>query len=438
MMKNRGTRCGPFAKTAICIALAGGVPALLPVARADAISDLKAQMGALQQRVNELEAAQRAAAKEPTVPGNVVTGGATPGSFKLPRSDTSVKIGGYIKGDAIYSSRSAGVNSSADQELEPGNIPLSGDNEKKQLTVHARQSRLNVRTDTPTRLGGLTTFLEVDLFGASGNESVSNSHNLRVRHAYGSLGGLLVGQTWSNFMDPGALPEVLDFGGPVGEMFVRQTQVRWTQALSAGSWSVALENPETVVSQANGTGLRADDDRFPDLTGKLEFRTRMGRYAVTGLVRQIRIDTAAIRHSKWGGAVGLSGVVPSRGKDEFRFSANYGNVLGRYTAGFFTDGIIQGNGELDLPNTWAAQASYRHFWTDALRSSLVLGGLRASNGLGAAGTLNRSAQSAHLNLIWTPVKNTDLGFEYIYARREIEDGRSGVLNRVQASAQFSF
>lgn len=439
-MKNPSNRRRPFAKTAICIALSGGMLALAPAARADAISDLKAQIEALQQRVNELAAAQQAAAKAPPVPANVVTGGATPGSFKLPGSNTSVKIGGYIKADAIYNSRSAGVNSTGDQELEAGSIPLSGANEKKQVTLHARQSRLNVRTDTPTSMGGLTTFLEVDLFGGSGNESVSNSHNLRVRHAYGSLGGLLAGQTWSNFMDLPSLPDVLDFGGPVGAMFVRQTQLRWTQPFGSGTWSVSLENPESVLSQnsANGASLRADDDRFPDITGKVEFKTGSGRYAVTGMARQIRLDTAALRESKWGGALGFSGVMPTIGKDDFRFSANYGNVLGRYTVGFFTDAILQANGSIDLPNQWAAQASYRHFWTDALRSSLVLSGLGASYGSGVGPTLNKKAQSAHLNLIWTPINNTDVGIEYIYGRREIVDGQTGVLNRVQASAQFSF
>ncbi len=447
-MKNISNRCRPFAKTAICIALSGGMLALAPAARADAISDLKAQIDALQQKVNELAAKQaetatkQAETAKAVSPDNVVTGGATPGSFKLPGSNTSVKIGGYIKADAIYSSRSAGVNSSGDQELEAGSIPLSGANEKKQITLHARQSRLNVRTDTPTAMGGLTTYLEVDLFGAAGNESVSNSNNLRTRHAYGSLGGLLVGQTWSNFMDVGALPEVLDFGGPVGEMFIRQTQVRWTQALSpgkaGGNLSVALENPETVVSQTSGASTRADDDRVPDITGKIDFNTPMGRYAITGLARNIRIDTAAVRDNKWGGAVGFSGVIPTIGKDDFRFSANYGNVLGRYTVGFFTDGTIKANGNLDLPSEWAAQASYRHFWTDALRSSFVLSGVSANNRSSAAGTLNKNAQSAHLNLIWSPVKNTDVGIEYIYGHRKIENGASGVLNRVQASAQFSF
>ena len=238
-------------------------------AHADAIQDLQAQVQALQKEVAAMKMQQTAT--------GAVTAGASKGSFKLPGSDTSVTIGGYVKLDALYSSRSAGVNSGADQNLDPTSIPVgpnAGANERHQVTLHARQSRLFLRTATPTDMGALNTHLEFDLFGASGNESVSNSHNLRLRHAYGSLGGLLAGQTWSNFMVVSALPETLDFGGPAGQTFVRQAQLRWTQPFTGGQWSVALENPETVVARPDGSALRADDDRAFDIPAMSASRPR--------------------------------------------------------------------------------------------------------------------------------------------------------------------
>jgi hypothetical protein len=39
-------------------------------------------------------------------------------------------------------------------------------------------------------------------------------------------------------------------------------------------------------------------------------------------------------------------------------------------------------------------------------------------------------------VIWSPVERTNFGLEY--ARREIEDGDAGTLNRLQASAQYFF
>jgi hypothetical protein len=36
------------------------------------------------------------------------------------------------------------------------------------------------------------------------------------------------------------------------------------------------------------------------------------------------------------------------------------------------------------------------------------------------------------------VAQTNLGLEYIHARREVQNGESGTLNRLQAAAQYSF
>ena len=426
-------------------------------ARADALSDLKAQIEALQQQVNALakQQEQQQATAPAAAPSQAVTGGATPGSFKLPGSNTSVVIGGYAKLDAVISSRSAGTNAQGDQFLFPSQIPVgptAGDQESKQSTLHARQSRFYFRTSTPSRFGDVTTLVEGDFFGADGNESVSNSHALRLRHAYGSIGSLSAGQYWTNFENEAALADTLDFGGPVGAIFVRQAQVRWTQPFANGDWSVSLENPESVFTLPGAAAtFRADDDRYPDLTAKLRFNAGGGKYSVQALVRNIRGDfagaaatantaaRAATYDNKWGGAIGIAGIVPTFGKDDFRFNVNAGNVIGRYQElGFLPDGNINAAGTIALTRAVSGYAAYRHFWTADLRSSLVLSAVRATNPSGVPGLTNKNSESAHLNLIWSPVPNVNLGTEYIFARREVENGQSGSLNRVQFSAQYGF
>ena len=64
--------------------------------------------------------------------------------------------------------------------------------------------------------------------------------------------------------------------------------------------------------------------------------------------------------------------------------------------------------------------------------------MASSNPVGTAANTNKSSESAHLNLIWSSVARANLGLEYICARREIQDGSTGNLNRLQASAQYSF
>lgn len=432
----------------VAIAVGAGVPGV--AARADTLEDMQAQMKLLQGKVSELEQQQQASErKQDATAANVVTAGATKGSFRLPGSNTSVTVGGYVKLDAVFGNPSTGVDSTADLFLQPNAIPVgpgAGDNEHDQVKFGARESRLFVKTSTPTAWGGLTTYVEGDFYGADANESVSNSSGPRLRHAYGSLGPLLGGQTWTNFMYVPSLPETLDFGGPVGQIFDRQAQLRWTQAfdagrtLGAGQWSVALENPESVVTVPGGASFRADDDHVPDLTGQVVFDTSRGKFAVSAIVREIRADsrTPAVVDRRTGGAVSVAGVMPALGRDDVRFVATAGNAIGRYSDGFFPDGVVDAEGRLALPRQWGWYAGYRHFWRQDLRSSLVLSGASETNPAGTPGSTNRSTHSLHANLIWSPIANADLGVEYIHADRETQDGLNGRLNRFQASAKYVF
>jgi DcaP outer membrane protein len=424
------------------IALAVSLACSSAVAHADTLSDLKQQTETLQRKVAELENAQQKPA---------VTEGSIPGSFKLPGSDTSIKFGGYVKLDAIYSNITQGVNAVANQQTVDTAIPVGpngspSDNKKGQLTLHARQTRLNLATSTPTEYGDLTTFIEGDFFGTDGNESVTNSNGFRMRHAYGTLGGFLAGQYWTNFFDENAYTETVDFGGPVGEIFIRQAQVRWTQPFAAGEWSASLENPESLfalsgsaLTAGSATPFRSDRDHYPDVIGRVKLKSGLGTFNAALMARNIRIDTPAAADSKWGEAISLTAVVPA-GKDDFRANFNTGNAIGRYQlSGFFPDGYVDATGKVQLAQARSAYADYRHFWSPKLRSSLILAA--SSTDTPAGGTFNgfnKSARSAHVNLIFSPVPRVNLGMELIGEKRTVVDGDHGVLRRVQFAAQYLF
>ena len=70
-----------------------------------------------------------------------------------------------------------------------------------------RQSRLGVRSSTPTSLGDLKTTFEFELFGTGVDEGQTT---FRLRHAYGEWGAFGVGQTWSPFMDPDVFTNSLE------------------------------------------------------------------------------------------------------------------------------------------------------------------------------------------------------------------------------------
>lgn len=416
------------------------------VAHADALSDLKEQTETLQRKVSELENAQQKAASN-----GAATPGSAPGSFKLPGSDTSIKLGGYVKLDAIYSNITQGVDAVANQQTVDTAIPVGPngsptDNKKGQLTFHARQTRINLATSTPTSYGDLTTFVEGDFFGTDGNESVTNSNGFRLRHAYGALGGFLAGQYWTNFLDESVYVETVDFGGPVGEIFIRQAQVRWTQPFEAGEWSASLENPESLfavsgapLTAGSATLLRSDRDHYPDITGRLKSKNGIGTFNAALMARNIRIDSPAAADAKWGGAISLTAVIPA-GKDDFRADFNAGNAIGRYQlSGFFPDGYVDAAGKVQLAQVRSGYLAYRHLWSSTLRSSLILGA--SGTGTPGGGTFNgfnKSARSVHLNLIFSPVPRVNLGMELIGEKRTVVDGDFGILRRVQFGAQYLF
>jgi len=111
-------------------------------ARADTPDDLEAQIEALTKQMQELERKQQTTEqKQAEATSNVVTAGATKGSLRLPGSNTSVTVGGYLKLDAVYSNPSAGAGTSADLFLQPNAIPVgpgAGENEHNQIKFGAR------------------------------------------------------------------------------------------------------------------------------------------------------------------------------------------------------------------------------------------------------------------------------------------------------------
>ena len=130
-------------------------------------------------------------------------------------------------------------------------------------------------------------YLEFDLFGGGssnlGNQASTNTHALTLRQAYVSWDKWLAGQTWSNFQDVAALPDAVDFVGPTeGTTFVRQAQLRYT----SGPFSVALENPQTVVgSYRSTTRTTSDDGTLPDVSARYTNKGDWGHFSVAGLAR---------------------------------------------------------------------------------------------------------------------------------------------------------
>lgn len=433
----------------------GGFVAAPPSATETEIQALKQQLLAMQRRIEQLERQQAQQVPRPPVsvpqtpePAKAVMAGDIRNSIKIPGSETSLSWGGYAKLDAIFNSVAApGANNAFNQVYVPGAIPLDNQKvgEKNKFLMNARESRLWFKAFRPTDMGDFNAHVEFDIYSlqAQDDERTGNGNSSRLRHAYGSLGKFLAGQTWSTFLNTAAVAETSDLDGPAAVILIRQAQVRYTSPFADGSFQLAAENPETTLNKADGTRLTPSDDRYPDLIGRVNFNRDWGQVSLAGMARQLRSDgalNAGVEDSRWGGGINLAGMIKTGERDNFKFSATWGNAVGRYLGlNAFNDGYIDGDGKIHMTDVWGGYGAYQHWWTPALRSTWVLSYAKANNqGDLIATTVNKQVWSSHLNLMWSPVPATTFAAEWLHAGREVEKGTSGDLNRLQMSAKYEF
>ncbi|MEL6245972.1 MAG: DcaP family trimeric outer membrane transporter, partial [Pseudomonadota bacterium] len=162
----------------------------------------------------------------------IVTAGDFEGSITLPGSTASMRIGGYVQADMAYDFDSLGFSDS----LNLRTIPLDGSTSdgEQVFRSHARYTRLNLDVRDQTRLGEFRSFLEIDFFG-SGNDT-TNNYTPVLRHAAAGVGGLYVGQYWSQFVDIAASPEGPN--NPFAVPIVRNPGIRYRTDLNE-NWRVA-------------------------------------------------------------------------------------------------------------------------------------------------------------------------------------------------------
>ena len=132
----------------------------------------------------------------------------------------------------------------------PSKIPTTDDQfgDDGQSIFSVRQSRFGVQARQ--EIGGKDLFVkfEFDLFGTGDD---AGQTTFRLRHAYGSWGPILAGQTNSLFMDGDTFPNTVDYWGPVGMVFLRNPQIRYTYATGAHKFAVAIEKPSNDIDAGN-------------------------------------------------------------------------------------------------------------------------------------------------------------------------------------------
>ncbi|QSZ42711.1 hypothetical protein GJV85_11505 [Sulfurimonas aquatica] len=362
---------------------------------------------------------------------------------ELRSEDTVLSVGGRIELQSI--------SASPDGSFYAGSIPLKNSSkaEYNQFTMSARESRLWIKTRTPSEHGPIRALVEMDFLGVAGTEVYSNSHGPRMRHAYVEAFGFTFGQTNSTFNSYVTLDTITY---AMNNTLVRQPLVRYTIDDNALSYDIAFEQPESTLLDPNGTSIIPKDDKVPDMVTRVRYFSSLTEGSIAFLARYITQNDVKLSDgnsvnsssSALGWGVNLSIKMKTNALDDIRFDVQYGDGMGRYFAyNAYTAGSINNEGEIKLQTSYGAHIAYRHWWSKKLRSTLALSYAGSKNNLEeinlvALKKINRDAYASQANLLWTPISNLLVGIEHSRAIRHVENEDIGELDMLTLIVRYDF
>ena len=358
-----------------------------------------------------------------------------PGYFRLPGTSTLMRIGGYAKTSFIYDWKPAG---NADLFI-PATIPIPKPASINNSTISVRATRVNLDFLVPTKSGdSYRFFLEMDFFG-------TNATTPRLRHAYGQAKNFLVGQTFSNFMDPDAGPDTLDDQGPNGQVSIRNPQFRYTLLVAnKTTFSISAEKPTSDVDFTTPEFNAEPNSPAPDGTLKLRREMESGHLQLSALFRSVAAFLPDGRHEAvFGWGFNFAGAIRIWGKNTIVYQGAYGNGIERYindTSGLGIDAAVS---SLQSPHIQAlpvvaTYGAWQHFWAERLRSSAIYSFVQVQNTEAQPGLTYHQGNYTGGNIIWNPFGSLSVGGEFLYGWRDNKDGSTGNAPRIQFSAKYNF
>lgn len=370
--------------------------------------------------------------------------------------DKSFEVYGFAMMDAGYNFNQ--IQPDWYDVVRPTKLP-SYDNEfgtDGNMFFGVRQSRLGVKSWTPTSMGELKTQFEFELFGTGVD---AGQTTIRLRHAYGQLGSVGAGQYWSPFMDIDVFPNSVEYWGPNGMAFFRNVQVRWMPDVGENTLSLALERPGASADLGNYADrieLQNVKARFPlpDFSGEYRAKTGFGYVEGAAIVRYMKWEdisstpNSALNGDAIGWGVNLSSNI-NIDKDVIRLSVVYGAGVQNYMNDAPVDVAIENpvdSGEVAkgvaLPMLGIV-AFYEHQWSEKFASTVGYSMLQMDNTDGQTASAFKKGQYALGNLIYYPAKDVMIVGEVQWGDREnlgtpTEAGYKSDILKVQFSFKYNF
>jgi len=360
-----------------------------------------------------------------------------PGFFVLPGTQTMLRINGRLVTDFIFDPRPAGVAGA----FIPSSIPIPQGSSTNNVNVGIRDSRLSTDFRVPVSgWGTARMFMQFDFFGSNGATTP------RLRHFYAQIHNILMGQTFTNFMDPDASPDAMDPQGPNADLSVRPPQARYSFPLGKGmSGAVSVEQPNSDISFSQNGSAAVSITPAPDGALKFRYEGERGHIQVSSVFRElaVHLPNGGPQESAFGWGVNASGAMRVYGRDNIVYQVAYGNGISRYVRD------VQGLGLDAAPRTesyltlkalplFAPYFSYQHHWTRSVRSAATFGFVQLENTAFQPGNTYHKSTYSSGNMIWNAMGGLDFGAEFLYGWVEQKDGAKANAPRIQFSGSYSF
>lgn len=365
-------------------------------------------------------------------------------------SSTTFEVYGFAQGDYIQDFKR--VDPAWNDTLRPTRIPTTEgeDGSDGLASLSVKQSRLGVQGSVPAGAHDAFARVEFDFFGVGDDEGKVTP---RLRHAYGEWGHWLGGQTHSLFMDIDVFPNVIDYWGPSGLVFLRNPQLRYTPFSGDNSFAIAIERPGNDVDPGRLRELAPDfslnvrpDNKLPDLTAQFKSKRSWGHWQLAGILRRIGFDTLGTTDNEpnghemaWG--LDLTSNVKVTSSNKLLLSVVYGHGIANYMndggndlAPAADDGQLSANAVPLL----GVSGYLEHAWNDRFTTALGYSRTQVENTTFQGGDAFRYGQYASGNLLFTPAKNVLMGLELLWGKRTDNSGASGDDIRTQVSFRYSF
>ena len=336
------------------------------------------------------------------------------------KSDTEVKLYGFVRGDANYI-----IEGSAGDFSD---VAKTNGQTRDKLVATAKTTRLGLDFKTSVNGAEVGGKLESDFAGT--NDS------FRIRQAYLTYENWLIGQTQSNFLSNHA-PFMIDFSTNVGGGTTRLPMVRYGFDLTpATQLFLAAEKPNSSAEDIKSS--------VPTLTAKLahNFDDKKGNASARALVEVYKDEDVNKRKAGWGLAAGTTYQVldPLKATLDVSYTKGVNGILyGTNANDAFVDD--EGNRNIEQNEIWAVQTGLTYSILSNLKTSLGYGALFADKDSDYADlneAANKEVQQAWLNLVYSPVKPLEFGIEYVNGERKTFNNGKFKDNRIGLMSKYSF